>query len=662
MALRPAYLLYLPDDVLLDAMITFEPSSTLSIRQTCKRLLMISQSKQLWVKLYFREIVQRNLPYASYWETLENIDAARLEGLVLHTLRLEQRMASSRTPIHIPMNQKRSITWIRLVHSEWLLVASSDAICSVIILWSVPDLLLSQENAAPLAEAFLPAPVNSGVIDVQEGGVVMALELRGKIDQIDILSIVDHDGALRICRLRTLDNVGHPRFIKGGLIGVSLINNINTIRIIGWADNSMKCLRYYPDEQGGAVAMYLDDEWIGVVRRQVLEIYIPYGHNYTCWRAFKLPHDVGTASFSPCTRSFLSCRSSDPLRLCISCNEGLFVYEIACDPKNGMSSVQLLWHYLPPPVPSADFYPVPSKASLGVRGTTVSWIHGHVNEYDKPVSFAHTRVVPGETEPPVFTMYDEDMPALDSLGLYDFDDARGVLVLGNAFGELSLFDFSGTDPGLFRNCLAPGIGAGSYTGQDLLPTNEITSYPGPPFPYMERLESAKTDTFEFWDRHRPKEIPDGWTADLRATNKDIPWYTTCSGVILTPYRFSWISENAGHFYGRPIPLLYREDSVNIYAEWIISDIGGLLFVWCRELDENYMIAKPGVTLQQLADSITAQGSILAKRVKYDWSQCVVGFRFMKSMRCEWETHGRHRGKELLQRGGRVSDFVLEYRA
>jgi hypothetical protein len=178
---------------------------------------------------------------------------------------------------------------------------------------------------------------------------------------------------------------------------------------------------------------------------------------------------------------------------------------------------------------------------------------------------------------------------------------------------------------------------------------------------LEHSDSAEADTLDFWNHNRPIVVPDGWTADLQATDKDMLWYITFSGIILSSHKFSWILENAGHFYGRPIPLLYRPHNENGYMDWVISDVGGHLFAWCYELDQNYMIANPGVTLQQLADSITTQGPILAKRISYDWPQCVVGYRFMKSVRCEWETHGRHRGKELLQRGGRVSDIVLECR-
>ena len=102
-----------------------------------------------------------------------------LELSVLHVLRLEHACSTRRDPRMIQFHQVRSVTWLRLIHSHWLLVASSDDITSAITLWSVPDLLRSS-NTAPLAEAFLSAPVINGAVDVNDTILTFALELRGR--------------------------------------------------------------------------------------------------------------------------------------------------------------------------------------------------------------------------------------------------------------------------------------------------------------------------------------------------------------------------------------------------------------------------------------------------------------------------------------------------
>ena len=58
-------------------------------------------------------------------------------------------------------------------------------------------------------------------------------------------------------------------------------------------------------------------------------------------------------------------------------------------------------------------------------------------------------------------------PALYALGVFDFDEARGILIAGNAFGELSIIDFSGSNPLGFLKCLQKPVIPSSCTGQEL---------------------------------------------------------------------------------------------------------------------------------------------------------------------------------------------------
>lgn len=106
--------------------------------------------------------------------------------LVLHSIRLDQNFQNSNEtlPLAIPLLQPQSITWVRLIQSHWLLVASSNAVSSPIALWST-DVLLSGTSKAPFAEAFLSAPVGNGAIDVNRSSVTIALELCGRLVSLD---------------------------------------------------------------------------------------------------------------------------------------------------------------------------------------------------------------------------------------------------------------------------------------------------------------------------------------------------------------------------------------------------------------------------------------------------------------------------------------------
>ena len=129
------------------------------------------------MSLYRREILGGGAYYAPYWKHIDDLLSIELETLVLHILRLRSRTMTCHNPLVVPLDQIRSVTWVRLIQSQWLLVASSDDVSSAITLWSVPDLLSS--NLTPLAEAFLPAPVVHGSVDMEGSYLIFALELRG---------------------------------------------------------------------------------------------------------------------------------------------------------------------------------------------------------------------------------------------------------------------------------------------------------------------------------------------------------------------------------------------------------------------------------------------------------------------------------------------------
>lgn len=125
----------------------------------------------------------RHLPVAPHWKGVNVFAARQLERLVLHVLRLEHRVSHHLPPVPYPLHQRRSITWVKLIQSQWLLVASSDDLTSVISLWPVTSVLLPRTSApVPLAEAFLPAPVVTGAVDVVGSSVVLALELAGRLE------------------------------------------------------------------------------------------------------------------------------------------------------------------------------------------------------------------------------------------------------------------------------------------------------------------------------------------------------------------------------------------------------------------------------------------------------------------------------------------------
>ncbi|KAK7683176.1 hypothetical protein QCA50_013849 [Cerrena zonata] len=669
-------LVRLPDELILYFLMTLDVTSLLCIRQTCKYVHSISLAKQLWINLYLRDIEAQHLSFAPYWKDISTLTATQTEKLVSHILQLDLRLSQHRPPIRRPFYQRRSITWVRTIHSQWLLVASSDDITSVITLWLI-DSLLASKSSAPLAEASLPAPVVTGAVDVCGSCVTLALELRGRIPQIDILSIVKHRRLTLFCRLQTLEDLAHLRFLHGDHIGVSVVNNTNIPCIVKWKNKAIERLRTLPDLRGGAVAMHMTDNWIAVLRRSVLEVYAHDGQHYKYWKALEVSHGVGSASFlqirDECRDGFVP--QPAPLKLCITSSEGVFVYGVLCDPSNDVLSLNSIWNFSGTITDNHD--PLFTKGTLGNIGGGVSWLHGSGNSRHFPIKFATVRlpVGDGESQPSIFEWYDVSMPALYALGVYDYDEARGVLVLGNAFGELSLYDFSCSNPGIFSKCFAMKLAPAPYIGQTILPKvretilgnlvnhyvltylqHHILSYTGPPFPTWEDPSYVKTDIAQFWREHRLVAAPPGWSTDFEIPNKDgLTWISMFLGWgSCAPDYFRGL-EQAAHFYGRPIPLL-RTWSTPYHRELAIFDVGGLLFVINRD-EMTFYAVRSGITLQQLIVSID-QGSIPATEVSLDASEDMWGFWFYETMVRE-RKEGRNRCLELYRRGGRVNKRFLK---
>ncbi|EKM61861.1 uncharacterized protein PHACADRAFT_248752 [Phanerochaete carnosa HHB-10118-sp] len=82
--------------------------------------------------------------------------------------------------LSVPLHRPRSVTRVKFVQGQLLIVASSDGHQSSLALWSVPALFQDGKNATPLTECYLPGPVYRGVLDLQDDSAVVALEIRSR--------------------------------------------------------------------------------------------------------------------------------------------------------------------------------------------------------------------------------------------------------------------------------------------------------------------------------------------------------------------------------------------------------------------------------------------------------------------------------------------------
>ncbi|THH28824.1 hypothetical protein EUX98_g5349 [Antrodiella citrinella] len=169
------------EDVLLKIFSCLEIREIMKMRRCCKEFRRISQAKQLWVSILQRDVLEDSLayPFVDPVRPLEELSAAETEAVTTHLVRMQRRDLAP-TPRVVRVDQVRSVTWVKLVHGAWLLVATSDADASSIALWKISDILRDESHAKPVSEAFLPAAVRDGVVDVQDGSLVIALSLCAK--------------------------------------------------------------------------------------------------------------------------------------------------------------------------------------------------------------------------------------------------------------------------------------------------------------------------------------------------------------------------------------------------------------------------------------------------------------------------------------------------
>lgn len=130
----------------------------------------MSKSRYLWNFILRRDVVRQRAPLPCYRKPTEELGASQLELLTRRALRAT---ASSQSPVVTRLDQGRSVTWLRLIHGQYLLVAAARPNESTIALYALAD--IQKGNAQPVARGTLPGPVSSGEMSVQDDQVVLAL-------------------------------------------------------------------------------------------------------------------------------------------------------------------------------------------------------------------------------------------------------------------------------------------------------------------------------------------------------------------------------------------------------------------------------------------------------------------------------------------------------
>lgn len=160
-----------------------------NVQQTCRYLYDLTHIKNVWVNVLRRDVISARLPLPSYCRPVQDLTGTQLEALVAHAFRLEwdiSQLPERRSLYIAPLHQKRSVTWVKLVRAQWLVVAASNASVSILSIWSVASLLDSHGDKVPLSEIHLSGPVRGAILDLAD-------DRDGRDDQVTL--------ALDICSL-----------------------------------------------------------------------------------------------------------------------------------------------------------------------------------------------------------------------------------------------------------------------------------------------------------------------------------------------------------------------------------------------------------------------------------------------------------------------------
>ncbi|EKM48114.1 uncharacterized protein PHACADRAFT_203235, partial [Phanerochaete carnosa HHB-10118-sp] len=598
-------------DVLVDIFLQLSVKDLLRVRQTCRYLYDLTHTKNVWVHILRRDLISARLPFPSCCRPVRDLTGPQLEALLSHALCLERDILQppERRSLHIvPLHQKRSVTWVKLVRAQWLVVAASDASVSVLSIWSLASLLDSRGSQGLLSEIHLSGPVRGAILDLaddrdgRDDQVIVALDICSPQPSIQVFQLFgDGAGVPTFSHLVTLDDAAHLRALRGATICFALHHELSVPCVWDWQRNVVVRLCDQPDPLGGCMAMDIWDNFVAVVTPERLQLFNTLNDTEMAVRKTLLEFR-GEVSFADVV---FSSRPSDGatdgtgastpmIHLCICDYLGLHVFRLL-DVSSELQHFYDVrrWSSPLPLVADPAFMPYEVAPRFGPGCTSVSWINAF--EVGKGAyTFANGRLpAVGARAPrwqrtpddgPCFRLAAPHMPALYFHAVRDLDEALGLLVAGNAFGELVLCRFGGSAlrelDGCFQEVRLPTIKNG-------LPFQTTTqSTPAPPFPYAgpHRLSDASAQTLlATWKAHPPAQranddaAHDWQTPASLAPPLDPLWHD----LFLARHGRAARLLHARHYLGTPVPLLFDRARTRV-----VLSVGGVRFVWCPHHDHD----------------------------------------------------------------------------
>ncbi|KAJ7084031.1 hypothetical protein B0H15DRAFT_1023977 [Mycena belliarum] len=434
-----------------------------TLRQVCRVLSNVTRVKALWTIKLERAILNEGQILPPYLKPYDEIDVDALEALVRRMACLTKKCATPNLPpvklwrLFLP----QSITWLRLVGGTWLFAASSDNDSSKISCWDLS--LVFQGFIEPLAEAYLPGKVKTGKLEIQDSGIVLALGLGPGSPAVLVITLRMCAGSPVFAELYRAEGSSHVLMLRGHLVGCAQRHGANIPHLLDWREQQTQEVpppAVLIQIQSVPHLMSIWSKILVIVRTDSIELYSIAGQPIVfvkllrtrkIWEAVVCgDHSVDAAS---------------PLRLVIITPLGIEMWFIERDILAAAKDPYNLQTCLLKKLPRFTRLEAPwYRLCVGQSGRRCFWLSAYEDDEDdedddfypdgpdSPDSLGPkllsmiVPLVPSDVELPYIDWgSDEDDAPLPALRLWalpslDFDDALGLTVVGNCFGEIVICD------------------------------------------------------------------------------------------------------------------------------------------------------------------------------------------------------------------------------
>ncbi|KAJ7746321.1 hypothetical protein B0H16DRAFT_961522 [Mycena metata] len=622
-----------------------------SLRQVCRCLTEATNAKVLWIKILDQRIRNAGTVVPSYLKGHDVLDAVALEALVRRLSRLADKWeAGNLSPIEISrLRLAQSITWLRLVNGNWLFVASSDNNVSRISCWDLS--LVFQGSVEPVAEAYLPGRVKTAKLEVQSSGVVLALGLGPESSSIHVITLRQHSGRHVFSELCCVEDSSHVLLLCGDIIGCAVRQGAVVPHVVNWKTGEIHSIppppngRDIPGRRNVPHLMTIWGEFLVVLGTNTLEFYtFPSLVNDSILfvKAIKTPTIweaavCGSAHMPPIA----------PLRLITLTPAGITLCVIEHHDFAGFNDDTICPNFCIAKCPQRIYLSEEDeepwyRLCIGETGQRALWIatDEDLDEiFNNPAHFVYVNVplLPSDAPTPRITWNDDaDEPALWALPCVDFDEALGLTVVGNCFGELAIYDHDGRYPERCCN-LATDFTDRLTSKEVLLPTVPL-KLDLPVAPRREMTDSELNNSvISQWSKDH-LDLPEDWSTAWLGYEGYWQW-DRWHGI---PCDSAWLLEHAYGFPGPVIPQAYKYDP-DLSEQHLLCRVGNryLLFMWAESEIRSWPLSEAG-EFDVLASETQPYICRTAKTERRRYSTMLASERMCK---------GRNRWVEMAGRGG-----------